>query len=60
MPPSLLRKHLAERAELWKQDASLLRRRGEEKGCEKCLVAAEVYEECATQLEDVLNRLPAD
>lgn len=58
-PHSPLRNILDQYAEAWVQDARRLRTTGEEKGCEKCLVAAEVYEECAAQLQDVLSKVPA-
>lgn len=45
---------LANYARTWREDETRLRAESVEKGCEKCLVAAEVYSECAAQLEDIL------
>lgn len=41
-------------AKAWREDEARLRAEGAAKGCEKCVVAAEVYGECAAQLEDIL------
>lgn len=45
---------LTQYAQAWREDAKRLRTEGQEKQCEKCLVAAEVYDECASQVVDLL------